>query len=73
MRDAPNEHGHLFSPLHHPSHGPGGMDQVFADFVTDPSEDTRPRNEMVEQLDDGRHEDDEGETGRFIDDYLNQA
>ena len=70
MRDAPNEHGHLFN---HPNHASGGMDQVFADFVTDPTEDTGSRNDAVEHVEDGRHEDDEGETGRFIDDYLNQA
>ena len=73
MRDTPNEHGHLFSPSHNTSHASSAMDQVFADFVTDPTEDTGPRNEIPEQLEDGRQEDDEGETGRFIDDYLNQT
>ena len=73
MRDGPHEHGHFYSPVHHANSVSNGMDQVFAEFVTDPSDDVGPRNELVEQLEDGRQEDDEGETGRFIDDYLNQA
>ena len=73
IRDGPHEHGHLFSPSHPANNASNGMDQAFADFVTDPPDDTGPRNEMVEQLEDGRQEDDEGETGRFIDDYLNQT
>ena len=73
MRDGPSDQGQLLSPSHHASHGSGGMDQVFADFVADPIDDTGPRQEAVEDSEDGRHEDDEGETGGFIDDYLNHT
>ena len=71
MSNGPNDHGHIFSPSHNSSHAAHGMDQAFADFVADPTDDAMNRNELTEQLEDGRQDDDEGETGRFIDDYLN--
>lgn len=68
-------HGHLLSPQHHAfsTQGAGAHldNNIFDDFVADPSDDVGGRNEAAEALEErGREEEDE--QGRiFADQYLN--
>lgn len=62
---------HTLSPQHNLySTSAGDMDQVFAEFTTDPSEDLGPRNEAAEALEDRRRDEDDEHGSRLVDEFL---